>query len=107
MSFSRVRMATQSRIAECTDKAAAKESEHARKLIRQIGKLNARYVEDYEKTVTSVTEALRQENIYLVNDAEVTPEQLAFIQKFLSGKTERFVCTRMVLCREIAGQRNR
>lgn len=80
--FFRVRMATQSRIAECTDKAAAKESEHARKLIRQIGKLNARYVEDYEKTVASVTEALRQENIYLVNDAEVTPEQLAFIQKF-------------------------
>jgi polyphosphate kinase len=84
--FFRVRMATQSRIAECTDKAAAKESEHARKLIRQIGKLNARYVEDYEKTVASVTEALRQENIYLVNDAEVTPEQLAFIQKFYREK---------------------
>lgn len=33
-----------------------------------------------------MTEALRQENIYLVNDAEVTPEQLAFIQKFYREK---------------------
>ena len=34
--FFRVRMATQNRIAECTDKSTSRESEHAKKLIKQI-----------------------------------------------------------------------
>lgn len=42
--FFRVRMASQSRIAECADKSAASESEHAKKLIKQISRLNSRYV---------------------------------------------------------------
>lgn len=41
--FFRVRMASQSRIAECTDRSAARESEHAKKVIKQINKLNAQY----------------------------------------------------------------
>ena len=47
--FFRVRVASQSRIAECMDKSAAKEREKAKKLLKQIGKLNARYVKDYGK----------------------------------------------------------
>lgn len=41
--FFRVRVATQSRVAECEDKAAHSEREEALKLIRQINKLNNRY----------------------------------------------------------------
>lgn len=44
--FFRVRMASQSRIAECADKSAASESEHAKKLIKQISRLNSRYVKE-------------------------------------------------------------
>ena len=84
--FFRVRVASQSRIAECMDKSAAKEREKAKKLLKQIGKLNARYVKDYEEAVSSVTEDLKKENIYLVSSSEVTPEQLQFIQSFYKEK---------------------
>lgn len=84
--FFRVRVASQSHIAECMDKSAAKEREKAKKLLKQIGKLNARYVKDYEEAVSSVTEDLKKENIYLVSNSEVTPEQLQFIQSFYKEK---------------------
>ena len=60
MRFFRVRVASQSRIAECMDKSAAKEREKAKKLLKQIGKLNARYVKDYEEAVSTVTEDLKK-----------------------------------------------
>ena len=58
----------------------------SKKLLKQIGKLNARYVKDYEEAVSSVTEDLKKENIYLVSNSEVTPEQLQFIQSFYKEK---------------------
>lgn len=54
--FFRVRMASQSRIAECADHTAAGERDKARKVLKQIGKLNARYMKEYEATVRQVTE---------------------------------------------------
>lgn len=89
--FFRVRVASQSRIAECMDKSAAKEQEKAKKLLKQIGKLNARYVKDYEEAVSTVTQELKKENIYLVSDSEVTPEQLQFIQSFYKEKLNGFI----------------
>lgn len=80
--FFRVRMATQNRIAECMDRSAVREREHAKKLIKQISKLNARYVKEYEETVDRITEELRKNNIYLVSDKEVSPEQLDFIRAY-------------------------
>lgn len=89
--FFRVRVASQSRIAECMDKSAAKEQEKAKKLLKQIGKLNARYVKDYEEAVSTVTQELKKENIYLVSNSEVTPEQLQFIQSFYKEKLNGFI----------------
>lgn len=87
--FFRVRMATQNRIAECTDRSAVREREHAQKLIRQISKLNARYVQEYEETVEYLAGELRKNNIYLVSEKEVSSEQLDYIRtyyrKHLSG----------------------
>ena len=80
--FFRVRIATQSRIAECTDKSTSRESEHAKKLLKHISKINANYVKLYEEAVHNITDELRKENIYLVNDSEVTPDQQMFIQSF-------------------------
>lgn len=80
--FFRVRMATQSRVAEYTDKSAAKEREHAKKLIREIGKINARYVKEYEQAVHDVIEEFRKENVFLVNDTELTPEQGEFVRAY-------------------------
>ena len=55
--FFRVRVASQSRIAECEDRSAAEESAHAKKVIKQIGKLNAQYAAEYSTAVQQVTES--------------------------------------------------
>lgn len=79
-------MASQSRIAECADKSAASESEHAKKLIKQISRLNSRYVKEYGEAVVGITEELRKENIFLLSDTEISPEQKAFIYSFYKSK---------------------
>lgn len=84
--FFRVRMASQSRIAECTDKSATRESEHARKIIKQIGKLNARYVKEYSEAVSQVIKELNNENICLVSDTDLSPDQLKFVQSYYKEK---------------------
>lgn len=84
--FFRVRMASQSRIAECNDKTAHRESEHAKKIIKHIGKLNAQYMKAYEKAVNDTVEELRKENIFLLSDTEVTPDQLAYIRSYYQEK---------------------
>lgn len=89
--FFRVRMASQSRIAECGDRAAVRESEHAKKIIKQIGKLNAHYAKAYAQAVEQVTEELRRENICLVDDTEVTPEQLEFIRSYFRERLSGFI----------------
>lgn len=89
--FFRVRMASQSRIAECGDRAAVRESEHAKKIIKQIGKLNAHYAKAYAQAVEQVTEELRSENICLVDDTEVTPEQLDFIRSYFRERLSGFI----------------
>lgn len=80
--FFRVRMASQSRIAECTGRAALHDSVKARNIIKQISKLNAQYVKEYAHTVHQVTEQLYKENICLVSDTEVNPEQLKYIRTY-------------------------
>ena len=89
--FFRVRMASQSRIAECGDRAAVRESEHAKKIIKQIGKLNAHYAKAYAQAVEQVTEELKHENICLVDDTEVTPEQLEFIRSYFRERLSGFI----------------
>uniref|UniRef100_UPI003FED8E79 RNA degradosome polyphosphate kinase n=1 Tax=Phocaeicola sp. TaxID=2773926 RepID=UPI003FED8E79 len=89
--FFRVRMASQSRIAECADRAAVRESEHAKKIIKQIGKLNAHYAKAYAQAVEQVTEELRRENICLVDDTEVTPGQLDFIRSYFRERLSGFI----------------
>lgn len=84
--FFRVRMATQNRIAECTDKSTLHESEHARKLIKQISRQNTEYTKVFENTIHQTTEELKKENIFLISDTEVSPEQLAFIRSYYKEK---------------------
>lgn len=89
--FFRVRMASQSRVAECADRAAVRESEHAKKIIKQIGKLNAHYAKAYAQAVEQVTEELKRENICLVDDTEVTPGQLDFIRSYFRERLSGFI----------------
>ena len=82
--FFRVRMATLSRIAECEDKSLRKESEHARKLIKRINRLNAVYAKEYEEALAGVRSRLRDEHIFLLNENELDEEQQRYVRR-LSG----------------------
>lgn len=84
--FFRVRMASQSRIAECTGRSASHDSTTARNIIKQISKLNAQYVKEYAKAVHQVTEELKQEKICLVSDTEINQKQLEYIRSYYKEK---------------------
>lgn len=81
-----MRVASQNRIAECQKREAAKEREHAKEVIKRITKLNSEYSKEYEAAVTEVMRKLRDENIYLISDKEVTDDQMAFIRAYYEEK---------------------
>ncbi|WP_455674518.1 RNA degradosome polyphosphate kinase [Phocaeicola sp.] len=89
--FFRVRVATQSRVAECEDKAAHAEQEVARQLLKQINKLNGKYAKEYEEAIRQVTAELERENICLVNDAQLDVEQQQFIRSFYQQRLNGFI----------------
>ena len=89
--FFRVRVATQNRIAECTGKSTMRESERAKKLLKQLVKLNSEYAKDFERAVHQVTKELEAENICIINSDDVTPEQLAFIHDYYKTKLNGFI----------------
>lgn len=89
--FFRVRMATLSRIAECEDKSLKKEKEHAQKLIRRINKLNNTYAKEYAEATESVTQQLRDEHIFLLNETELDEEQQKYVRLFFRQKLSGFV----------------
>lgn len=89
--FFRVRMATLSRIAECEDKSLRKESEHARKLIKRINRLNAVYAKEYEEALAGVRSRLRDEHIFLLNENELDEEQQRYVRRFFRQKLSGFV----------------
>lgn len=89
--FFRVRMATLSRIAECEDKSLRKESEHARKLIKRINRLNAVYAKEYEEALAGVRGRLRDEHIFLLNENELDEEQQRYVRRFFRQRLSGFV----------------
>lgn len=89
--FFRVRVATQSRIAECEDKAAHSEQEEARLLLKQINKLNGKYAKEYEAAIRQVTDELRKQNICLIDNGQVDEKQQMFIASFYQQKLNGFI----------------
>ncbi|MDD3040318.1 RNA degradosome polyphosphate kinase [Bacteroides sp.] len=89
--FFRVRVATLNRIIEYNDKNIRKEQEIASQTLKQIGKLHNRYYQQFEETFTKIMEELKQENIFVIKETEMTPEQQEFITSFyrnrLNGST--------------------
>ena len=89
--FFRVRVATQSRIAECTGKSAQRESESAKKLLKQLGKLNAEYAKEFSAAVRELTEELEAQNIHIVKSEDATESQLAFIHAYYRERLNGFI----------------
>lgn len=84
--FFRVRVASQNRVAECEDKEAKTDREEAIYILKEINKLNAAYSKEFEKTIKSINQKLREENIYLLQEDELDEEQRAFIKDFYYQK---------------------
>ena len=89
--FFRVRVATQSRVAECDDKSASAEQEEARQLIKRINKLNSQYSKEYQTAITQVTAALGKENLCLINDTQLDEDQQQFITSFYQQRLNGFI----------------
>ncbi len=89
--FFRVRVATLNRIIEYDDKNIRKEQEIASQTLKQIGKLHNRYYQQFEETFAKIMEELKLENIFVIKETEMTPEQQEFISSFyrsrLNGST--------------------
>lgn len=89
--FFRVRVATLSRIIECDDKDIHREKEEAKHILKEINRLNSTYQVQFDEIFADIVKDLRDENICIVNETELTDEQRSFIRKFyqdrLNGST--------------------
>lgn len=84
--FFRVRVATLSRIVECDDKNIRHECDTAARTLKQIGRLNNRYHEQFEQTFAAIMDELKQENIFVVKETELTAAQETFIASLYSNR---------------------
>lgn len=84
--FFRVRVATLNRIVEYEDKSFKNEQEIVARTLKQIGKLHNRYCAQFEETFTTLIEELKKENIYVIKETEMTPQQATFITSFYRNK---------------------
>lgn len=89
--FFRVRVATQSRIAEYEGKVGSAEQENARQLLKQINKQNAKYAKEYETAIRQVITQLEKENICVINNTQLDEEQQRFIDSFYLQRLNGFI----------------
>lgn len=89
--FFRVRVALLNRIVECDDKETRDERHEALNTLKAINKLNTRYAKEYELAIRQVTEDLKKENIYLVNDEELDEEQRHFVRDFYYKQLDGYI----------------
>ena len=80
--FFRVRVASQSRIAECKGKNVGREKKMAAKVIRKIHELNEDYTRLFEATLDGVLGELEKENIFLLDEGQLNEEQRDYITAF-------------------------
>lgn len=84
--FFRVRVASLSRVAECEDKEARNDRNEANNILKEINRLNSMYSKEFEHTMNDITEKLKTEHIYLLQEDELNEEQSAFIKDFYYKK---------------------
>lgn len=89
--FFRVRVASQNRIAEWDGKAGLKEARHAADVVKQLNRINNRYVRDFELAVRQVNSALADRNIHIISDVEADEEQKQFIRDYYQDKIDGFI----------------
>lgn len=89
--FFRVRVASQNHIAEWDGKAGLKEARHAADVVKQLNRINNRYVRDFELAVRQVNSALADSNIHIISDVEADEEQKQLIRDYYQDKIDGFI----------------
>lgn len=89
--FFRVRVASQNHIAEWDGKAGLKEARHAADVVKQLNRINNRYVRDFELAVRQVNSALADSNIHVISDVEADEEQKQLIRDYYQDKIDGFI----------------
>lgn len=89
--FFRVRVALLNRIAECDDKETKSDRQEAVETLKVINKLNASYAKEYEHAIHKVTEDLKEENIYLINESQLDEEQHNFVKNYYYKNLDGFI----------------
>lgn len=88
--FFRVRMANLGRVAALNDSHATKElkeaAEKAAQQLKQINRLNAKYANEYAKTVETVREKLAANGINVLKDDALSKEQKECVMQFYRTK---------------------
>lgn len=83
--FFRVRVATLNRLIEYNDKGLRKERENALRAFRRINKLNGRYSQEFEQTFAGIVGALKNENIRLSSETELSDAQRDYLLHFYNA----------------------
>ena len=89
--FFRVRVASQNRVAEWDGKSGLRESKTAADVVKQINRINGRYVKDFELAVRQVNKLLADNDICIISDAQADEEQKAYIQHYYPEKIDGFI----------------
>lgn len=89
--FFRVRVASQNRVAEWDGKSGLRESKTAADVVKQINRINGRYVKDFELAVRQINKLLADNDICIISDAQADEEQKAYIQHYYQEKVDGFV----------------
>ena len=87
--FFRVRIASQNRVAEWD--AKSRESKTAIEVVKQLSRINSRYVKDFELAVKQVNKFLADNNICIISDVEADEEHREFIRKYYQEKIDGFI----------------
>lgn len=80
--FFRVRIAGLNRIANIKERKQRDEAARAREQLNKISKLNRKYAREYVEAVRHAIAALGEHNIFVVNERQLSQQQLAFVRDF-------------------------
>ena len=89
--FYRVRVASLNRIIEYADNGSRDERNKAIRTLKTINALNVSYAKEYGCATKKIRTALRKENIYIVNENEVTEDQAIFLRHYYQTRLSGYV----------------
>lgn len=89
--FFRVRVAANSRVAQLTGRHDSTEAAKARRVVKDIKKIDAEKAEQYTRGVQALMDDLKKENVIFVSEKELTDEQAHYARCYFRSKVNGFI----------------